>query len=72
MKLRYAVHAYAWTSSWSIYRALKEADYDGVVGLESFTEVSEAMIAATCVWRKMAPSSDVLLTEGLRYLKSLE
>lgn len=61
------------TVDWaSIYRALKEADYDGVVGLESFTEVSEAMIAATCVWRKMAPSSDVLLTEGLKYLKSLE
>ena len=61
------------TVDWdSIYRALGEANYTGVVGLESFTEVSEAMRAATCIWRKLAPSSDVLLTEGLQYLRGLE
>ncbi len=61
------------TVDWqSIYRALGEAGYDGVVGLESFTEVSEAMRAATCIWRKLALSSDYLLQEGLKYLKSLE
>jgi D-psicose/D-tagatose/L-ribulose 3-epimerase len=61
------------TVDWeSIYRALSEAGYKGVVGLESFTEVSEAMRAATCIWRKLAPSSDILLQEGLKYLKGLE
>ena len=61
------------TVDWeSIYRALSESGYDGVVGLESFDEVSDAMRAATCVWRKMATSSDELLTKGLQYLHSLE
>ncbi|MCG8604662.1 sugar phosphate isomerase/epimerase [bacterium] len=61
------------TVDWeSIYRALGEAGYQGVVGLESFTEVSPAMRAATCIWRELAPSSDYLLQEGLQYLKSLE
>ncbi len=61
------------TVNWDeIYRALGEANYTGVVGLESFLDVSDAMRAATCVWRPMASSSDALLTEGLHYLKSLE
>jgi len=61
------------TVDWAaIYRALAEADYRGVVGLESFTQVSDAMRAATCIWRPLAPSSDHLLTHGLAYLKSLE
>lgn len=61
------------TVDWDgIYRALGEANYSGVVGLESFAEVSEAMRAATCIWRTLAPSSDYLLTEGLKFLKSLE
>jgi D-psicose/D-tagatose/L-ribulose 3-epimerase len=55
-----------------IYRALSEANYTGVVGLESFIDVSDAMRAATCVWRPMASSSDALLTEGVKYLKRLE
>lgn len=61
------------TVDWEgIYRALKEGNYCGTVGLESFTEVSEAMRAATCIWRKLAPSSDYLLTEGLKFLHGLE
>lgn len=61
------------TVDWnSIYRALGEGGYEGVVGLESFTEVSDAMRAATCIWRQLVPSSDVLLRDGLKYLKGLE
>ncbi len=61
------------TVDWAaIYRALHDGQYQGVVGLESFTEVSDAMRAATCVWRQIAPSSDVLLSEGLKYLRNLE
>lgn len=61
------------TVDWEgIYRALAEAGYSGVVGLESFVEVAPAMQGATCIWRLMAPSSDVLLSDGLKYLKSLE
>ena len=61
------------TVDWEgIYRALGETGYEGVVGLESFIEVSKAMQAATCIWRTLAPSSDELLREGLKYLKGIE
>ncbi|MGA1999275.1 MAG: TIM barrel protein [Terriglobales bacterium] len=52
-----------------IFRALGEARYEGLVGMESFPEISEAMTPATCTWRDVAPSSDILVTEGLRFLK---
>jgi D-psicose/D-tagatose/L-ribulose 3-epimerase len=61
------------TVDWpAIVGALVESGYRGYVGLESFAEVSEAMRGATCVWRDLAPSSDVLVAEGLAYLKGLE
>jgi len=55
-----------------IYQALGEANYIGMVGMESFSNVSGAMAAATCIWRKLSESSDQLLSEGLQFLKSLE
>ncbi|NND70086.1 MAG: sugar phosphate isomerase/epimerase [Rhodothermales bacterium] len=61
------------TVDWrAIYQALADQNYHGVVGLESFNNVSDAMRAATCVWRLMAPSSDHLLSHGLTYLRDLE
>jgi D-psicose/D-tagatose/L-ribulose 3-epimerase len=56
----------------AIFRALAGAGYSGLVGMESFCEVSGAMAAATCIWRKMADSSDELLAQGLSFLKGLE
>jgi D-psicose/D-tagatose/L-ribulose 3-epimerase len=55
-----------------LYRALADAGYSGMVGMESFSEVSGAMAAATCIWRKLSTSSDELLSEGLQFLKDLE
>lgn len=61
------------TVDWdAIYRALGEGQYSGIVGLESFESVSPAMAAATCMWRSLAESSDQLLGDGLKYLKTLE
>lgn len=61
------------TVDWdSIYRALADGKYEGIVGMESFESVSPAMAAATCMWRSLAESSDQLLRDGLAYLKSLE
>jgi D-psicose/D-tagatose/L-ribulose 3-epimerase len=61
------------TVDWeAIMGALGDAGYSGYVGLESFAEMSDAMRGATCIWRDLAPSSDVLVREGLAYLKSLE
>ncbi|MGC8777231.1 MAG: sugar phosphate isomerase/epimerase family protein [Candidatus Caldatribacteriaceae bacterium] len=61
------------TVNWNeVFKALAEGNYQGVVGMESFIEVAESMRPATCVWRKLAPSTEFLLREGLRFLKSLE
>jgi D-psicose/D-tagatose/L-ribulose 3-epimerase len=61
------------TVDWeAIMGALGDSGYGGYVGLESFAEVSDAMRGATCIWRDLAPSSDVLVREGLAYLKGLE
>jgi D-psicose/D-tagatose/L-ribulose 3-epimerase len=61
------------TVDWeAIMGALGDAGYSGYVGLESFAEMSDAMRGATCIWRDLAPSSDVLVREGLAYLKSLQ
>jgi D-psicose/D-tagatose/L-ribulose 3-epimerase len=61
------------TVDWAgIMGALGDTGYSGYVGLESFAEVSNAMRGATCTWRDLAPSSDVVVREGLAYLKGLE
>jgi D-psicose/D-tagatose/L-ribulose 3-epimerase len=61
------------TVDWdAIVGALVEGGYSGYVGLEAFIDISDAMREATCVWRDMAPTSDVLVGEGLRYLKGLD
>lgn len=61
------------TVDWDgIFRALAEADYSGIVGMESFVQSSDAMREATCIWRPMAPSSDFLLSKGLKFLKAME
>ncbi|MBL8992998.1 MAG: sugar phosphate isomerase/epimerase, partial [Spirochaetia bacterium] len=61
------------TVDWeAVYQGLCDGGYTGLVGLESFIEVADSMRAATCVWRKMAPSSDDLLTKGLAFLKGVE
>jgi D-psicose/D-tagatose/L-ribulose 3-epimerase len=39
---------------------------------KSFPPLPKAIRAATCVWRQLAPSSDVLVSEGLNFLKTLE
>lgn len=55
-----------------LFRALAEQSYAGLMALESFIQVSENMRAATCIWRDLAPNGDILVTEGLRFLKGIE
>lgn len=54
-----------------LFGALGELRYDGYAGLESFVDVSEDMVAGTCVWRDLAPSGDVLVREGTAFLRDL-
>ena len=54
-----------------IFRALGEMDYQGNAALESFVEVSDNMREATCIWRDLAPSGDALVSEGLKFIRSM-
>lgn len=61
------------TVDWDgVFSALAESGYSGLVGMEAFVDIADSLRAATCIWRELAPSSDELLTEGLRFLKGVE
>ena len=52
-----------------IFRALKENDYHGRIGMEGFSDITDNM--STWVWRKLAPSGDVFLHEGIKFLREM-
>lgn len=54
-----------------LFGALGALHYVGYAGLESFVDVSEDMVAGTCVWRDLAPSGDALVREGTAFLRRL-
>lgn len=54
-----------------LFGALADIGYQGYAGLESFVDVSDDMLAGTPVWRDLAPSGDVLVREGLAFLRNL-
>ena len=51
-----------------IFRALKENDYHGRIGMEGFSDITDNM--STWVWRKLAPNGDVFLHEGIKFLRA--
>jgi D-psicose/D-tagatose/L-ribulose 3-epimerase len=60
------------TVDWNaIFRGLAAGPYDGMVGLESFAQISDAMKAATYIWRSLTPDSDTLVREGLVFLRDV-
>jgi len=54
-----------------LFGALAQIGYGGYAGLESFVDVSDDMVAGTCVWRDLAPSGDVLVRDGTAFLRDL-
>jgi len=54
----------------AFFQALKEADYDDCITIESFDPDMERIAKLTCVWRKLADSPEQLATEGLEFLKN--
>ncbi|HEX6507915.1 MAG TPA: sugar phosphate isomerase/epimerase family protein [Chloroflexota bacterium] len=54
-----------------LFGALSDIGYTGYAGLESFVDVSGDMAAGTAVWRDLAPSGDVLVREGMAFLREL-
>ncbi len=54
-----------------VAQALKDIDYDGPVVIESFTPDVKSIARAAAIWRQLAPSSDALAQDGLKFLKEL-
>jgi D-psicose/D-tagatose/L-ribulose 3-epimerase len=54
-----------------VARALREIGYDGRVVIETFSDRVEAIARAAAIWRPLAPDSDTLARDGLRFLSTL-
>lgn len=54
-----------------VFEGLRDVDYRGALVMESFVAVNKDIARATCMWRPVAPDSDTLVREGLRFLREL-
>ena len=52
-----------------IFSALKRTGYSGWLTIEAFGSWLPEVAAATCIWRKMAPSEDYVAQEGLKLIR---
>lgn len=57
----------AWAET---FQTLKSVGYDGWLTIEAFGAWLPEVAAATCIWRKMAPSEEHLATEGLKFIRA--
>lgn len=55
----------------AVARGLKKINYRGACVIESFTPETEAIAAAVCLWRPIAPSQDAIALDGYKFLRSL-
>jgi D-psicose/D-tagatose/L-ribulose 3-epimerase len=51
--------------------ALKKVKYSGALVIESFNTTVKEIARAAAIWRPVAPTQDMLATEGLAFLKKL-
>ena len=54
-----------------VFAALRETGYDGWLVIESFGAHMPEIAAAACIWRDLAPSSDDIAADGVRFLRGL-
>jgi D-psicose/D-tagatose/L-ribulose 3-epimerase len=54
----------------SVFEALDEVGFDGLIAIESFTPEIEEIARAVSMWRPVAASPDALAADGLRFLRS--
>lgn len=55
-----------------ILSALDDAQYDGILGLESFTGDNATIAVAASVWRPLADSQDALAERSLAFLRAAQ
>jgi D-psicose/D-tagatose/L-ribulose 3-epimerase len=54
-----------------VFAALHELEYDGWVVIESFGLHVKEIAAAACIWRDIAPSSDAIAGDGVKFLRKM-
>lgn len=54
-----------------VFEALDEINYDRWIVMESFVPGIKEIAKAAAIWRQIAPSGDVLATEGLAFIKKI-
>jgi D-psicose/D-tagatose/L-ribulose 3-epimerase len=54
-----------------VFHALHQSQYDGWLTIESFGFSLGALSAAASIWRDLAPSSEDIAVEGVRFLKGM-
>ena len=55
-----------------VYKGMKDIDYQGWITIESFVPDIEELARLCAIWRKLAPSADILAEEGLKNIKAIE
>lgn len=53
-----------------LFKALSEMNYTGYAALESFVDCTDNM--NTWVWRRLAPSGDALVKEGIAFIRKMQ
>lgn len=56
----------------AVLSALDDAEYRGILGVESFTGDNATIAVAASVWRPLADSQDALAERSLTYLRALQ
>jgi D-psicose/D-tagatose/L-ribulose 3-epimerase len=54
-----------------VFAALRDLEYDGWVMIESFGLHVKEIAAAACIWRDIAPSSDAIAEDGVKFLRKM-
>ena len=52
-----------------VFKALRDVKYDGWLVIESFHSSVKEIAAATCIWRKLAPTPDTIAVEGRKLIR---
>ena len=53
-----------------VFEGLRDIGFSGHLVMESFVAPHPDIARATCMWRNVAPSSDILIRDGLSFLRS--
>ena len=54
-----------------VFRALKEVKYNNIITIESFVDDTIDIASVAAIWRKLAPSAEMLAQEGYKFIKEM-